>query len=290
MTNQEISAFNDMFDMIFAAVSEQNKSPEDVDLQKDDIGQLFSKLRSHSRRKWTTEEENDLDRKKEEMERCDTDQELLQWAMSEMFEDSTRREAAARKAIADAEAGGTGSLPPLQSPAYPQLLGLLMRTFRDRYKDPHLALAMFDHARNLSIVSYVFGCTTFAYNELIRTRWYCMRDLKGVHDALQEMVVNGVTIDKHCRRIVDKIAQEAGAMNLWIEEDPMGKTDEVWNLIHKMQSMVKQSQKLVHQRDMAKRNRQVPTWDDWKTAPMEDDKYDNFGFGKWEIEKPDDDI
>ena len=62
-----------------------------------------------------------------------------------------------------------------------------MRSFRDKYKDPHLALAMFDHARNLSIASFVFGCTTPAYNELLETRWRCFRDLRGVADALDDV-------------------------------------------------------------------------------------------------------
>ena len=67
-----------------------------------------------------------------------------------------------------------------------------MRTFRDKYANPHLALALFAHARRLSVLSFVCGCTTPAYNELLETRWACFRDLKGVCDALEEMKTNGV--------------------------------------------------------------------------------------------------
>ncbi len=280
MTNQEINTFNEMFNMIFAAVSEQTKAVDNVELQQDDIGQLFSKLRRHSRRKWTTEEESDLDRKKEEMEQCDTDQQLLEWAMCEMFDESVRQEAASRKAIQEAEESGAEAqnLPRLQSPAYPHLLALLMRTFRDRYKDPHLALAMFDHARNLSIVSYVFGCSTMAYNELIKTRWNCFRDLKGVHDALQEMSTNGVVLDKHTCKLVDDIVRDVGTRNLWTEEDPFGNSDEVWNLIHKMERLAARQRA----KDQPKSATSKPKWDDWKSSDLTDIDEDIFGFDKWD--------
>jgi hypothetical protein len=62
-----------------------------------------------------------------------------------------------------------------------------MRTFRDHYKDPNLALFIFNHTKKLSIFSYVFGCSTEVYNELIKTRWDCFRDLEGVYNAVEEM-------------------------------------------------------------------------------------------------------
>src|SRR6267154_1374361 len=52
---------------------------------------------------------------------------------------------------------------------------------------------------------------TPAYNELIETRWTYFRDLKGVHDALEEMRVNGVEPDGRTKKLVEKLRREVGA-------------------------------------------------------------------------------
>ncbi|KAK0473132.1 hypothetical protein EDD18DRAFT_710986 [Armillaria luteobubalina] len=273
MTNREISAFNDMFNMIFDAVSEQSRKQRDVDLQRDDLGGLFSKLRRHSKKiKWTTEEENLLDQKKEEMDMCDTDQQLLDWAMREVFEDSVRREAASRLAMENPE---IKEVPRLQSPAYPDLVALLMQTFRDKYNDPHLALSVFDYTRNLSIISYVFGCTTKAYNELLKTRWRCFRDLKGFHDALQEMTVNGVGINTQTRKLVEEVRRDVGEKTLWMEEDPLGDSTESWNLLNKIEELTAGKKK-------KSKVEKEPRWDEWKSSSMVDDVDDQWGFDKWD--------
>ena len=48
--------------------------------------------------RWTTDLEIHLDRKREEMEHCETDQQLLDWAMREVFGESQRYEELARQA------------------------------------------------------------------------------------------------------------------------------------------------------------------------------------------------
>ncbi|KAG1813778.1 hypothetical protein EV424DRAFT_1415537, partial [Suillus variegatus] len=114
------------------------------------------------------------------MELCDTDQQLLEWAMREVFGQSRQYEERARNAIAKSEeqhqhapgptptsnvsANANANPPPQPAsmhPTYPYLIAHLMRSFRDKYHDPHLALSIFDYARHLSIPSYVFGCTLF---------------------------------------------------------------------------------------------------------------------------------
>ncbi|KAE9408604.1 hypothetical protein BT96DRAFT_1013243 [Gymnopus androsaceus JB14] len=280
MTATELNAFDEMFSMIFDAVSEQKTSDIRSGLKTDGqvsnrgLGNLFGSLRKHSKRmRWTTEEEELLDRKKEAMDLCDTDQELLEWAIREVFDESQKYEAATRKALQNINTDvkiSMDTLPVLQSPIYPHLIAQLMRTFRDKYHDPHLALSIFDHARNLSIPSYVFGCTTMAYNELIETKWVHFRDLKGVHDALQEMVVNAVDIDHNTRKIVDALRREVGERNLWIEDDHL-EEGERWDVLKTIEELVKTP-------DVGRRSDQKR--DGWKTASSKTD--DDYTFNQWE--------
>lgn len=285
MTAREISAFEDMFDMIFNAVSKQKSKPSDGDEEKSDVGigqvrgntgDLFGKLRRHSKKmKWTTEADEKLDQQKEAMDLCDTDQQLLEWAMVEVFGESERYDKESRNFMAEAaqNPGTLKELPMLQPPTYPHLIALLMRTFRDKYNDPHLALSMFEHARHLSIASYVFGCSTMAYNELIETRWRCFRDLKGVHDALQEMTVNGVDIDNRTRKLVETVRREVGERNLWVEEDVLG-SGEVWAMLTKIEELVTPAFAASEEEKMGR-------WDAWKTLPLPDEEDDDWGFDQW---------
>ena len=252
MTAREISAFDDMFNMIFNAASERKNQAHQatqgasigavpVTAPGSDVGDLYTRLRKHSRVRWTSDEDAELDKKKEQMELCESDQDLLEWAMREVFGESKRYEEAAWKAAQAAAKANAGVadklLPVLQPPSYPHVLALLMRTFRDKYKDPNLALSMFDHARHLSIPSYVFGCTTPAYNELITTRWQCFRDLRGVCETLEEMRVNGVMPDAKTRALVEALRREVGERNLWVEESELG-SGEVWSMLNRIEKLV----------------------------------------------------
>ncbi|KAG1870511.1 hypothetical protein C8R48DRAFT_698897 [Suillus tomentosus] len=317
MTAREVSAFDEMFNMIFDAVSEQ-KNPsvklssskrEDPLAVLDGIGigrkpfghaptsDLFGKLRRHSKRlKWTTEADEEFDKKKEEMELCDTDQQLLEWAMREVFGQSQQYEERARNAIAKSEeqhqhapgpiptsdAGASANPSPqpasmhpeLQHPTYPYLIAHLMRSFRDKYRDPHLTLSIFDYARHLSIPSYVFGCTTPAYNELIETRWSCFRDLRGVHDALEEMRVNGVEPDGRTKKLVEKLRREVGARTIW-EEEPVFGSGEVVGMLSKIEQLTIKEPR----RKQGKRpGKKLLALDAWKGDALAEDGYE---FGQW---------
>ena len=293
MTAREIGAFDEMFNMIFNAVSQREKgergnSPlDEVGIgsisQKGRMGDIFGTLRRHSKRlKWTSESDELLDRKREEMEFCDSDQQLLDWAMREVFGESRRYEEVARKAIADAAVSGVepAVMPILQPETYPHLVALLMRSFRDKYRDPHLALSIFNHARHLSIPSYVFGCTTPAYNELIETRWKCFRDLKGVHDALEEMAVNGVDPNNRTRQIVEALRREVGERNLWEEENDLD-SGEVWKILNSIDSLAAKRTKSSNMQPLGTRQK-LPPLDHWK-RPSSDS--DDWQFGKWGDER-----
>lgn len=237
MTARETHAMTNMFDSVWNlyALDQSATDPSDpfrpdtgIGRRQQDAG-IFDRLGTGKRRlHWTTEDDELLDRKREQMELCETDLQLLEWAMSEVFDESRRYEEAARRA---------GSASALQPAFYPHLLAQLMRTFRDKYRDPHLALSVFEHARHLSTASFVFGCTTPAFNELIETRWRCFRDLRGVCDALEEMRVNGIEFDGRTRKLAEDIRHEVGERNLWQEESAMG-SGEVWELVARIERLI----------------------------------------------------
>ncbi|KAI0360922.1 hypothetical protein OH77DRAFT_1446176 [Trametes cingulata] len=294
-TARETQTINEMFSSIFESTTPKEHAPGTLGIGRSrgasDMSQLYSKLRSHSQRlRWTTEADQELDRKKEEMELCETDMELLEWAMREVFGESKRYEQAARPTMADVAKKDSPELsqtdtPQLQPSSYPHLLAALMRTFRDKYKDPHLALSMFDHARHLSIASYVFGCTTPAYNELIETRWRCFRDLRGVVDALEEMRVNGIELDSRTRLLGETIRREVGERDLWQEESSIG-SGEVWELVARLERLVvvdkprrKQAEKEEHKG--ARRRKWTANQEAWKKKVLEESGKETFQFERW---------
>ncbi|KAI8975829.1 hypothetical protein BD414DRAFT_446667 [Trametes punicea] len=271
ITASETQAIDEMFTQIFenTILHKDDGAPGSIGLGRPRrsavLNNVYSRLRSHSQRlRWTTEADQELDRKKEEMELCETDAQLLAWAMREVFGAYARPPPPPTRAKTDAPASQPQSEPasssspssssssssPASSPpspsddgiqvhssSYPHLLAALMRTFRDKYKDPHLALALFDHARHLSIASFVFGCTTPAYNELIETRWRCFRDLRAVVGALDEMRVNGIEMDGRTRLLGETIRREVGMRNLWQEESALD-SGEVWELVARLERLI----------------------------------------------------
>ena len=142
-------------------------------------------------------EEAEVDELKEELSSISTEGELLAWAERRVF--------AARK-YADSEE-------PRYSRAYPHILAHLIQTTRQLFQNSNLALAFFQHAQNLSLESYICGCLTPAYNELLQTRWEVYRDLEGVNQGVKEMEVNGVTWDRQTRKLVGGICEELSASN-----------------------------------------------------------------------------
>lgn len=266
-----MSVFNEMFDLIFNAVSAQGgKSPgsgssssartssftapyapssstPSFSGQTPSIGRagaplndLFRTLRRQtSRVRWTTAIDEELDRKKETMELFNTDYELLQWVMLELFGESQQRDEEVQGAMAASSVGMTkeevkgncGSITPAlstdaattsssssRSPKehpinhsiYPHLIAHAMRIFRTTYANPSLSLAVFNHAARVSIPSYVFGCTAPAYNELMEAKWEGWGDLEGVCNSLEEMKANGVKIDGRTRVVVERVRREVG--------------------------------------------------------------------------------
>ena len=307
MTAREINAFDQMFNMIFDAVSKSSSKdskrpasdfsallPSSVGIgraRSPDMSDLFGKLRQQSKNlRWSSEADEELDKKREAMELCESDQQLLEWAMREVFAESTRYQENLQKTSEDPSSSQDAVH--IQPRWYPHMISLLMRTFRDKYNDPHLALSVFDHARHLSVASFVFGCTTPVYNELIETRWRCFRDLRGVCDALEEMRVNGVEMDSRTRGLAEAIRREVGQRNMWQEESTIG-GGEVWDMISRIERLVARTTRR-RKAENEKRRKSKPwvpvnagRWSSanevWKDSTLEGaDSSDGWQFDAWE--------
>ncbi|KZT56656.1 hypothetical protein CALCODRAFT_555808 [Calocera cornea HHB12733] len=173
----------------------RNSNSSAVPAPLSDLDRLYGSLATRSRRlrgerSVSSQLAEEVDRKSEQMGLCENDVELLRYALDDVFPapDESRPRA-----------------------AYPTLLAGLMRTLRVKYGDPSLALAVFAYARGMSVPSYAFGCTTPAYNELLRTRWEGFKNLRATLDALEEMALNGVPGDRDTRAVVEAVRREVGA-------------------------------------------------------------------------------
>ncbi|KAJ8655239.1 hypothetical protein O0I10_009107 [Lichtheimia ornata] len=75
-------------------------------------------------------------------------------------------------------------------------------------KEPYLAVAIFEQVKASSIESYVSGCTTQVYNELLSVRWKAWRDIHGMMTLVEEMMSNGIGYDGNTRRIIQMVMNE----------------------------------------------------------------------------------
>ena len=278
ITARETKVLTGMLDMIFDS-NNANKphtpavGDEQVVFKQGKVDDFFGRLRRHSKNgKWMDElDANLLDQKKEQIGYCNSDQELLDWAIREVFEESKRFEAAARIAIAEAaKSPGLREAPRLQPATYPHMIPILMRTFRDKYNDPHLALSIFNYAKSLSIVSYVFGCSTEAYNELIQTKWEHFNDLPGVYQSINEMIVNGVPVNTRTRKWVEIVRRDVLSQKERLDTNEAGQ-NEVWQLLTKIDKAIANND--AQQGSKAR-------WENWKSEVLKDDD-DNWSFDNW---------
>jgi Mtf2 family len=205
---------------------------------------LFGRLRRQSNRmRQTSATAERLDRQKEEVELCQTDQQLLEWTVRELFQGDHSPEPAPPSSSPSSSSPQTSEeiARYLANPTYPYLLAHVMHTFRLKYNDPHTALALFAHAKRRSIHSYVFGCTTPAYNELLETRWELDGALKGVEEALIEMRANGVRPDKGTRAFVECVRREVGER--FLSRKGVDIDGEVWEVLERVEALVANKKK-----------------------------------------------
>jgi hypothetical protein len=164
------------------------------------------------------------------LDSCSTDFELSQFLDLEVF------------SVMDTHAQG---LPPEagKSPFtslrsnYSLILLKAMRLFRVFFHNPLAAHTLFLRAKTLSAESYVLGCTTQLYNELLLSRWESFTDLFSISEILDEMSTNGVKSDGQTVQILQKIQGDVqewatqgaeAARPVWIaEKDRMVKLERI---------------------------------------------------------------
>ena len=93
-------------------------------------------------------------------------------------------------------------------PYYSKLLTRAIEKAGMTFQDPYLALSIFEHAKNHSVMSYVSGCTTEVYNVMLMMRWKLWQDVHGMLNLVDEMMANGVGYDNETRRIVQMVVFE----------------------------------------------------------------------------------
>lgn len=143
-------------------------------------------------------QENEFDRMKEIMHSLKTDRDLLEWSFREIF---------------GFEFNGLFVNPSAifkrtdltKSAIYPSLLLELFVLLRDTHRSPHSALHIF-HLASQTPTSYVLGCTTALYNEVLRTRWM-EGDVESVALGIAEMRSGGIRIDDGTRLIVAAVGE-----------------------------------------------------------------------------------
>lgn len=160
-----------------------------------------------------------LDKMRETMVGFESDLELYRWALAEVFgfpqsqtifpDLSTATNLSAPPPTDAAAYSADPSTFPLpkgpSSPIYPDLLLILFLLLRDTYRAPHLALHVFTLASSTPY-SYVLGCHTALYNEVLRTKWM-EGDVESVAAGVEEMRSAGVRMDERTREIVDAIGR-----------------------------------------------------------------------------------
>ncbi|KAJ2916287.1 hypothetical protein MD484_g4090, partial [Candolleomyces efflorescens] len=184
--------------------------------------------KSKGKRRRLQQDDSDIqvvvDELKQVVEDCPTKIQLLQWTEANVFSMLDSNDASSspssQSTLTKKGLSTTQQLRLLQD-----VIPNLMRTFRQRFNDPHLALFIFKAVRNHSTQSYVYGCSTATYNELIALLWDSFRDLQGIKDALEEMLLNSVDANGNTQNTAERACREAMDDKLWLDRTEEG--DEV---------------------------------------------------------------
>ncbi|CAG8562169.1 12878_t:CDS:1, partial [Acaulospora colombiana] len=88
---------------------------------------------------------------------------------------------------------------------YSSLLQEAISACHTLFNDPYLAFSILEQTKRRGMISYVLGCSTEVYNELILVRWNCWRDLCGIEELMNEMVSNGIDFDQQTFHIVNNV-------------------------------------------------------------------------------------
>jgi hypothetical protein len=105
----------------------------------------------------------------------------------------------------------------IPSATYADLLVEGMITFRRDFNDLMGAMSVFERVKRLGAESYVVGCSTGAYNEMLQTKWEAYKDVSKIVELVDEMKINGIEGSQKTveilRSIIDEIRKrKCGAM------------------------------------------------------------------------------
>ncbi|PWW80607.1 hypothetical protein C7212DRAFT_361592 [Tuber magnatum] len=134
----------------------------------------------------------------EDMRRCQTDRDLLRWLDSHVFSMVSGKDAEGERRIPSAE--------------YADLLVEGMITFRQNFNDLAGAMSIFERVKRLGAESYVVGCSTGAYNEMLQTKWEAYKDVSKIVELVDEMEVNVIEGSQKTATILQSIVDEVGKM------------------------------------------------------------------------------
>lgn len=171
-----------------------------------------------ARHQLTHDEEMQLDRLREELMHLPTDREVLQWGMRVVFDLPSSN----NTVFPSPSLLASSAPPPLPRTAsqpdnlsqrtfgpssriYPDLLLLLFLVLRDTHHSPSAALSLFSLAAS-NPYSYITGCTSVLYTEVLRTRW-AQGDVESVLSTLEEMRGSGLKIDDKAKDLIRAIGE-----------------------------------------------------------------------------------
>ncbi|KAG0641170.1 hypothetical protein HOY80DRAFT_955728 [Tuber brumale] len=130
------------------------------------------------------------------MRMCQTDRELLRWLDDHVFSMASGKDAGSK----------------IPSATYADLLVEAMITFRQNFNDLVGAMSVFERVKRLGAESYVVGCSTGAYNEMLQTKWEAYKDVSKIVELVDEMKINAVEGSQKTVEILRSIVNEIKKM------------------------------------------------------------------------------
>ena len=156
----------------------------------------------------TDAEMEDYMQKRELITSLRTDLDIIEWLNRTYFDANAETSLGVEANRLDATSSSSFTA------SYPLVLAYTISVLHLRFRNPHAALAVFEIARSFSLESYLVGCTTAVYNEMLRARWEGLRDLKGVEEGLAEMQSRGVGWDKDTMRLATTLVEKLVELRL----------------------------------------------------------------------------
>ncbi|QSL64456.1 hypothetical protein MERGE_001757 [Pneumocystis wakefieldiae] len=95
---------------------------------------------------------------------------------------------------------------------YPQLLQKAMEIFRSNFLDYVSVATIFERIKELGPESFVLGCSSDVYNEMLIARWEGWNDIIEIENLLTEMKINSVSRTKKTLEIFKKIRSDIETM------------------------------------------------------------------------------